>query len=104
MTDDALLTVKEAAARAGVSVKTIRRAYGDGQLAVYRPGGRGVYRFLAADVDRWRLQPAPPRRSRPAPSPAPARARRPQVASIDSRRRPEPGSREDLRAIERSTR
>lgn len=104
MSDDvgALLSVKEAAARAGVSVKTIRRAYTDGQLPVYQPGGRGVYRFLEADVDRWRLQPATPRRARARPPSGPApRARRAQVAKIDSRRRADPGSREDLRAIER---
>lgn len=104
MTELQLLTVKQAAARAGVSVKTIRRAYSDGDLPIYQPGGRGLYRFLEADVDAWRLQPAPPRRDRPAPAAATAPRRRAQVARIDSRRRADPGSREDLRAIERSSR
>jgi excisionase family DNA binding protein len=40
MRDVRPLTVKEAAERARVSVKTIRRAYSDGHLPFYRPAGR----------------------------------------------------------------
>lgn len=98
------LTVKEAAARARVSVKTIRRAYGAGQLPFYRPRGSHLVLILDVDVDAWALQPAAPRRPAAAPVPVASRARRAPLARIDSRRRVDPGSREDLRAIERSTR
>ena len=98
------LSVKEAAEHAGVSVSAIRRAYRTGDLPVYQPGGCGSYQFLEADIDAWRLRPVAPRRKRPPPAAAPAPRRRAQVARIDSRRRPDPGSREDLRAIERGTR
>lgn len=92
------LTVEEAAERANVSVGVIRRAYGSGRLPYHRPDGTQLIRILDVDVDAWRLQPG----TRRAPAPGPAKhARRAQVARIDSRRRTEPGSREDLRAIER---
>jgi excisionase family DNA binding protein len=95
------LTVEEAAERANVSVGVIRRAYGSGRLPYHRPEGTQLIRILDVDVDAWRLQPGT-RRAQARPAAAPAkRARRAQVARIDSRRRAEPGSREDLRAIER---
>jgi excisionase family DNA binding protein len=97
------LTVKEAAERARVSVKTIRRAYTDGRLPFYRPRGSQVILLLDSDVDEWALQPAAPRRAPLVAAPVSSRARRAPVSRMDSRRRLDPGSREDLRAIERST-
>ena len=97
------LTVKEAAERARVSVKTIRRAYSEGRLPFYRPGGSQVILILDVDVDEWALQPAAPRRPPAIVPVAASRARRAPMSRLDSRRRLDPGSREDLRAIERST-
>ena len=50
----AWLTVEAAAARAGVSVPTIRRAIKSGALTAYRlqPGGR-LLRIREADVHSW---------------------------------------------------
>jgi excisionase family DNA binding protein len=100
------LTVKEAAQRARVSVKTIRRAYSDGHLPFYRPRGSQIILILDVDVDEWALQPGVPRQARsPSTSTSPAsRSRRVPVTGSESPRRPEPGSRDDLRAIERSLR
>lgn len=102
MSEGRPLTVEQAAERANVSVKTIRRAYGDGRLPYHRPAGTQLIRILDVDVDAWMLQPAPPRRPPPAAAPAAAsRARRAPSGKIGSRRGHDPGSREDLRAIER---
>jgi len=100
------LTVREAAERVRVSVKTIRRAYTEGHLPFYRPRGSQIILILDVDVDDWALQPGVPRQPRPiSTSPAPAsRARRAPVTSSELRCRHEPGSRDDLRAIERGVR
>ncbi len=97
------LTVKEAAERVRVSVRTIRRAYTDGQLPFYRPRGSQIILILDVDVDDWALQPGVPRQPRPvATLPATAsRTCRAPVTGSASRGRHEPGSRDDLRAIER---
>ena len=101
------LTVKEAAERARVSVRTIRRAYNDGHLPFYRPRGSQIILILDVDVDEWALQPGVPRQpqalTKTSPSPA-SRSRRVPVTGSDSPRRHEPGSFDDLRAIERSLR
>ena len=89
------LTVKEAAARASVSVKTIRRAYESGALAHVRPAGVRKVLILEEDLDRWRagetaaadVVAMPSRRSATS-------------ARSPSRRREEPGSLGRLRAIE----
>jgi excisionase family DNA binding protein len=49
--DDRRLSVKEAAARAGVSTKTIRRKIDAGDLAGYRVRGTNRIVLLEADVD-----------------------------------------------------
>lgn len=46
------ISIAEAAARAGVSIPTIRRAVASGALAAYRLGPRLV-RVRAADLDAW---------------------------------------------------
>jgi excisionase family DNA binding protein len=100
------LTVKEAAERARVSVKTIRRAYSEGHLPFYRPRGSQIILILDVDLDDWALQPGVPRQPRPVPAlPATAsRPRRPPLTGSELRCRLEPGSRDDLRAIERDVR
>jgi excisionase family DNA binding protein len=105
MRDVRPLTVEEAAERVRVSVKTIRRAYSDGHLPFYRPRGSQIILILDVDVDEWALQPGTPRQSRPiSRSPAPMRSRRVAVTGNESRCGHEPGSRDDLRAIERDVR
>lgn len=94
------LTVKEAAERARVSVKTIRRAYTRGHLPFYRPRGLQIILILDVDVDAWALQPAAPQRPSSATRPKASRARV-TVAQIDSLRGYDAGSRDALRAIER---
>jgi excisionase family DNA binding protein len=100
------LTVKEAAERARVSIKTIRRAYTEGHLPFYRPRGSQIILILDVDVDDWALQPGVPRRPRPVPalSATASRPRRAPITRSESRSRPEAGSRDDLRAIERDVR
>lgn len=51
------LTVAEAAAWAGVSERTIRRAVAEGRLAALRPGGRAV-RISADALEAWASPPA----------------------------------------------
>jgi excisionase family DNA binding protein len=106
MRDGRPLTVKEAADRVRVSVRTIRRAYSDGHLPFYRPRGSQIILILDVDVDEWALQPGVPRQPRPTPrSPSSAsRSRHVPVTGSESPRRHEPASRDDLRAIERSLR
>jgi hypothetical protein len=85
-------------------VKSVRRAYTDGRLPFYRADGSQIILILDVDVDAWILRPQAPRRAAAsAPAPVTSRGRRAPVARIDSRRRHDPGSREDLRAIERSS-
>jgi excisionase family DNA binding protein len=86
-----LLSVPAAAERAGVSVKTIRRAYLAGELVCERPGGRRRVLIPEDRLYEWvssgRLDNSA--RERPA-----AAARR------DARRSEEPGSLDRLRVIE----
>lgn len=99
------LSVKEAAQRARVSVKTIRRAYTRGHLPFYRPCGAQIVLILDVDVDAWALQPGTPRPRSAPPSPSSTLAvgaRRAPGAVRGSPRRHDPGSRDALRAIERS--
>jgi len=90
VSDGDALTVNEAADRAGVSAKTIRRAIDRGALRALRPGGCRRIVVLAEDLAAWRDEPVVPR-SRPA-----------TPAKTSSRRSPERGSLADLRAMERS--
>src|SRR5215207_9018830 len=88
--DDRRLSVKEAAARAGVSAKTVRRKIDAGDLAGYRVRGTTRIVLLAADVDEaFALERVEPRAPR-AVTPAAKRSRRP----------PSRGTRDALRAIE----
>jgi excisionase family DNA binding protein len=47
-----LIPTREAAARLGVSVDTVRRAVADGRLPAVRLRERGWLRFRSADLDR----------------------------------------------------
>jgi excisionase family DNA binding protein len=88
--DDRRLSVKEAAARAGVSTKTVRRKIDAGDLAGYRVRGTNRIVLLVADVDEvFALERVEPRIHH-AVTPAPERSRRP----------PSRGTRDALRAIE----
>lgn len=51
---EAILTVEEVAALAGLSRKTVERAIADGRLEARRPagGGRG-WRIAQSAADRW---------------------------------------------------
>jgi excisionase family DNA binding protein len=85
------LTVADAAALAGVSVKTIRRAIDRGALRAVRPAGCRRIVVLEPDVIAWRDAPVVPR------------TRAVDHSSRASRRAPERGSLAALRAMERST-
>jgi excisionase family DNA binding protein len=84
------LSVKEAAARAGVSVKTVRRKIAAGALAGYKVRGTSKVVVLEGDVDAVfaleRIEPRP----QSAPASTPKRSRRPAGR----------GSRAVLRTIE----
>lgn len=86
------LSVREAAERAGVSQKVVRRAIESGKLAGYRVRGTIKVVVLEEDVDRCfaleRIEPLP--------------AEKPPIARPVRRRPPGRGSREALRAIEGS--
>jgi excisionase family DNA binding protein len=84
------LSVREAAERAGVSTKMIRRRIDSGDLPGYRIKGMRKMVVLEADIDRvFPLERIEPR------APAP-----PPVRRVPSRRPPARGSREALRSIE----
>ena len=90
VTNDRRLSVKEAAARAGVSTKTVRRKIDAGDLAGYRVRGTNRIVLLMTDVDEvFALERVEPRVHN-AVTPAPQRSRRP----------PSRGTRDALRAIE----
>lgn len=89
------LSVADAAIAAGVSEKTIRRAYRGGDLAHVRPGGRRRVVILEDELETW-LQSA-----HPIAVPALAAGSRLALAATSSpRRRDEPGSVDRLKAIE----
>jgi len=92
--DQQKLSVRQAAARAGVSRRTIERAIERGDLVAYRPGGQAKLVLTVDDVDAWAFVPAhgEPRNERPAPAAAPA----PRSRAGGQR-----GSVTRLRAIER---
>ena len=100
------LSVDAAAAEAGVSVDTIRRAYRSGALRAFRPGGTRRIVILREDLRAWAFSDKhlvardPGAQLRPP-------AMTPQVTSrrmVRSRSRPDAaaGSVERLREIERS--
>jgi excisionase family DNA binding protein len=90
MTEQRRLSVKEAAARAGVSVKTVRRKIAAGALAGYKVRGTSKVVVLEGDVDAvFALEPIEPRPQN-APASTPKR----------SRRQAGRGSRAALRTIE----
>ena len=97
MTERRLLTVQQAAARAGVSSKTIRRAYQrpadhPDRLQAHRPRGTTKVVIFEDELDRWAFDPIA------APPPV---AHASNVATLaPSRRRDEPGSLARLREIE----
>ena len=99
------LGVDEAAARAGVSIDTIRRAYRAGRLRAYRPAGQRRVVIRVEDLDAWAfsdetlVSPAASGRLRPADD-ADTPPRRPTRRS--SHRPAAPGSVERLRELERS--
>jgi hypothetical protein len=91
VTEQRRLSVRDAAARAGVSIKVIRRRIETGALPGYRIQGMRKMVVLEADVDRvFPLERIEPR----APAPPPTR----RVPT--TRRPPARGSREALRSIE----
>lgn len=98
------LGVEEAAARAGVSVDTIRRAYRAGRLRAYRPAGQRRVVIRVEDLDAWAFSddtlvtPAAGSRLRPADD-ADTPPRWP--ARRSSHRLAAPGSVERLRDLER---
>jgi excisionase family DNA binding protein len=89
-----MLSVPAAAQRAGVSVKTIRRAYLAGELRCERPGGRRRVVIPEDRLDEWVCS---GRRDGPA-------RERPSVTAAALRLGPrqgnEPGSLDRLRGIE----
>lgn len=87
------LSVRQAAAHAGVSAKTVRRAIERGDLRAFRPGGQVAIVLLEPDVDAWAFRPVTPRARRPRAAPP--------VTSICPRRSGEAGSVARLEAIER---
>jgi len=90
VTEQRRLSVRDAAERAGVSVKVIRRRIASGELPGYRIKGMVKIVVLEADVDRvFPLERIEPRVPAPAPRRVPV-----------SRRPPARGSREALRSIE----
>jgi excisionase family DNA binding protein len=99
------LSVDGAAAEAGVSVDTIRRAYRSGALRAFRPGGARRIVILREDLQAWafgdeHLVTGPAGQLRPAtdePAVISRRAVRPRSA-----RDATAGSVERLREIERS--
>ena len=76
MSEQRRLSVKEAAARAGVSVKTVRRKIAAGALAGYKVRGTSKVVVLEGDVDAVfaleRIEPRPQN----APASTPKRSRR----------------------------
>jgi excisionase family DNA binding protein len=91
VTEQRRLSVRDAAERAGVSMKVIRRAIESGELPGYRSAACVKVVVLEADVDRvFPLERIEPR------APAPPPTRRVPV----TRRPPARGSREALRSIE----
>jgi excisionase family DNA binding protein len=57
------LTLREAAARARCSTKSLVRAIATGALVAYRVGARRGYVLRPADIDRWILSRAVPVRA-----------------------------------------
>lgn len=107
MTEGSALGVEGAAARAGVSVDTIRRAYRSGALRAYRPAGQRKVVIRPEDLDAWAFSdeqlvvPRPPAaRRRLAGDDEAVMSRR--ATPGRSRRGSAPGSVERLREIERS--
>jgi excisionase family DNA binding protein len=99
------LSVDAAAAEAGVSVDTIRRAYRSGALRAFRPGGARRIVILREDLQSWafgdeHLVTGPAAQLRP-PTDAPAVISRRAVRQR-ARRDAVAGSVERLREIERS--
>jgi len=99
------LSVDAAAAEAGVSVDTIRRAYRSGALRAFRPGGARRIVILPEDLRAWafsdeHLVTGPSAQLRPATDAPVVISRR--VVRQRSRRDAVAGSVERLREIERS--
>ncbi|MEA2131972.1 MAG: Helix-turn-helix domain [Solirubrobacteraceae bacterium] len=99
------LSVDGAAAEAGVSVDTIRRAYRSGALRAFRPGGTRRIVILREDLQAWafsdeHLVTSPAAQLRPT-TDAPAAISR-RMARQRARRDATAGSIERLREIERS--
>lgn len=100
------LSVDGAAAEAGVSVDTIRRAYRSGALRAFRPGGTRRIVILRDDLQAWafsdeHLVTGPAAQLRPA-TDAPAVISRRAVRQRSARRDAAAGSVERLCEIERS--
>lgn len=90
MSGQTRLSIRDAAARAGVSMKVIRRRIESGELPGYRIKDMRKIVVLEADVDRvFPLERIEPRVPAPPPRRVPV-----------SRRPPARGSREALRSIE----
>jgi excisionase family DNA binding protein len=100
------LSVDGAAAEAGVSVDTIRRAYQSGALRAFRPGGTRRIVILREDLQAWafsdeHLVTSPAAQLRPT-TDAPAAISRGGVRQRSARRDATAGSVDRLREIERS--
>jgi excisionase family DNA binding protein len=100
------LSVETAAAAAGVSVDTIRRAYRSGALRAFRPGGTRRIVILRDDLQAWAFADehlvarCPGAQLRPAANVPVVMSRR--AVRQRSRHDAVPGSVERLREIERS--
>jgi excisionase family DNA binding protein len=100
------LSVEAAAAAAGVSVDTIRRAYRSGALRAFRPSGTRRIVILREDLQAWafsdkHLVTDPVAQLRPA-TDVPAAISRGALQQRSARRDAAAGSVERLREIERS--
>ena len=98
------LSVDAAAAEAGVSVDTIRRAYRSGALRAFRPGGTRRIVILRDDLRAWAFSDKHLVASSPAAQLRPPADEPMALRAVRQRPRPDTaaGSVERLRQIERS--
>lgn len=89
-----LLDLREASARTGLKLKTIRTAIANGNLRARQPAGVRRLYVLIEDLDAWATAPAPAGEPRPAPAADPGKVRELR------RREAQPGSVARLDAIE----
>ena len=81
------VTLGEAAAIAGVSVATVRRAVRSGRLSAYRPGGTSRYLVERQELEDWRFGERAPVKAPADLSVPPSRGSAARSASAGSRAR-----------------